>query len=199
MPRVVVASSAHIYGPVDGLAWEDLPAAPSSPYEVTNLAVERLAVAYARRPGSVMSTVELRFFTAFGPRVIPGMVVPCMFRSAWTGEAMPLYGDGTATHTWTHVGDLVEAILCAIDLSMEAGQAEVVNAAGAGLASLRQAGDLVGQIVGHPVRWQAAGRETLAGSRPLSPVPARCWVSPPGSASVKVWSRYGCTTRASRG
>jgi nucleoside-diphosphate-sugar epimerase len=158
VPRVVVASSAHVYGPVDGPAREDLAAVPSSPYGVTKLAVERLAMAYARRPGSVMSAMALRFFTAFGPRVNPAMVVPRMFRSAWTGEAMPLYGDGTATHTWTHVDDLVEAILCAIDLPMKAGQADVVNAAGADVASLRQVGDIVGQIVGRPVRWRAAGR-----------------------------------------
>lgn len=158
VPRVVVASSAHVYGPFDGAAREDLPVAPSSPYGVTKLATERLAMAYARRPGSVMSTVALRFFTAFGPRVNPAMVIPRMFRSARTGEPMPLYGDGTAAHTWTHVDDLVDAVLRGIDVPLETGQAEVVNAAGADHASLREVGDLVEKIVGRPVQWEPAGQ-----------------------------------------
>lgn len=157
VPRVVVASSAHVYGPTAGLACEDVPAEPTSPYGVVKLATERLAVAYARRPGSSTSTVVLRFFTAFGPRVNPAMVVPRMFRSAQTGEPMPLFGDGDAVHTWTHVDDLIAAVVCAIDIPLEPGRAEVVNAAGRDTASLRQVGDLVGQIVGRPVRWEPAG------------------------------------------
>ena len=157
VPRLVVASSAHMYGPSDAPATERAPAEPTSPYGVTKLAVERLAAAYARRPGSPMSTVALRFFTAFGPRVNPAMVVPRMFRSAVTGQPMPLFGDGNTVHTWTHVDDLVSAVLHALDLPMDPGRAEVVNAAGSDTASLRQAGDLVGQIVGRPVLWEPAG------------------------------------------
>ena len=157
VPRMVVASSAHVYGPADGLAREDVPAEPTSPYGVTKLATERLAAAFARRPGSQMSTVALRFFTAFGPRVNPAMVVPRMFRSAESGEPMPLFGDGNTTHTWTHVDDLVAAVLHALDLPIEPGQAEVVNAAGPDTASLHDVGDLVEQIVGRPVLWEPAG------------------------------------------
>ncbi|MFB9830993.1 NAD-dependent epimerase/dehydratase family protein [Actinoallomurus acaciae] len=96
-----------------------------------------LGVAHARpspRPASQQSNsarrIVLRFFTAFGPRVKPAMVVPRMFRSAQTGEPMPLFGDGDAVRTWTHVDDLIAAVLCAIDIPLEPGQAEVVNAAG---------------------------------------------------------------------
>ncbi|TMR30879.1 NAD-dependent epimerase/dehydratase family protein [Actinomadura geliboluensis] len=157
VPRVVVASSAHVYGPTDGLAREEVPAEPTSPYGVTKLATERLAAAFARRPGSRMSAVALRFFTAFGPRSNPDMVVPRMFRSAVTGAPMPLFGDGNTAHSWTHVDDLVAGVLSAIDLPLEAGHAETVNIAGADTASLRQVGDLVGQIVGRPVVWEPAG------------------------------------------
>ncbi|WP_051713455.1 NAD-dependent epimerase/dehydratase family protein [Spirillospora albida] len=156
VPRLVVASSAHVYGPVDGAVGEDVPPSPSSPYGVVKLATERLAAAHAQRPGSTMSTVALRFFTAFGPRVNPDMVVARMFHSARTGERMPLYGDGTAPHTWTHVDDLVEAVLRAIDLPLAPGQAEVVNVAGGDEASLVQVGELVERIVGTPVVWEPA-------------------------------------------
>lgn len=157
VPHLVVASSAHVYRPTNGLAREDVPAEPTSPYGVTKLAMERLAVAYARRPESEMSAVALRFFTAFGPRCNPAMVVARMFRSALTGEPMPLFGDGTVAHTWTHVDDLVRALLLAIGLPMEAGAAEVVNVAGTEEASLLEVADVVGEIVGSPVIWKMAG------------------------------------------
>ncbi|GAA3221072.1 NAD(P)-dependent oxidoreductase [Actinocorallia longicatena] len=157
VPRVVVASSAHVYGPGGEFAREDVPAEPTSPYGVVKLATERLATAYARRPGSTMSTVALRFFTAFGPRVNPNMVVARMFRAAMSGELMPLFGDGTAPHSWTHVDDLVGAVLSALAAPLEAGCGEVVNAAGADTASLREVGELVGKIVGQAVTWQPAG------------------------------------------
>lgn len=158
VPRVVVASSSHVYGAAGGgLAREDLAVEPTSPYGVVKLAAERLAVAYARRPGSQMSAVALRFFTAFGPGCNPAMVVPRLFTAAVTGEPMPLYGDGTALHTWTYVSDLVEATIRAATLPMEAGNAVVVNVAGPDQASLLQVADLVGAIVGRPVPLEAAG------------------------------------------
>jgi nucleoside-diphosphate-sugar epimerase len=167
VPRVVVASSCHVYGPTgDKPARENALVEPSSPW-VAKLATERLAVAYARRPDTPMSAVALRYFTAFGPGCNPAMVVPRMFRAALTGEPMPLYGDGTARHSWTHVADLVDATIRAVQVPLEAGCAQVVNAAGPGTASLRQVADLVGQIVGRPVTLRAAGERAgdAAGTR----------------------------------
>lgn len=156
--RVVVASSSHVYGSArDGVAREDLAVEPTSPYGVAKLASEGLALANARRPGSQMSAVALRFFTAFGPGCNPAMVVPRLFTAAVTGEPMPLYGDGTALHTWTYVTDLVDATIRAAALPMQAGEAEVVNVAGSDQASLLQVADLVGAIVGRPVPLEAAG------------------------------------------
>ncbi|WP_395107569.1 NAD-dependent epimerase/dehydratase family protein [Actinomadura sp. SCN-SB] len=158
VPRVLVASSSHVYGPGGGgLAREDASVEPTSPYGVAKLAVERLALAYARRPGSSMSAVALRLFTAFGPGCKPEMVVPRMFDAAQAGRPMPLFGDGTAPHSWTYVTDLVDATIRAIRIPLEAGHAQVVNAAGPDTASLRQVADVVGELVGRPVRLEPAG------------------------------------------
>lgn len=157
VPRVVVASSSHVYGRAGGVAREDAAVEPSSPYGVAKLATERLALAYARRPGSSLSAVALRFFTAFGPGCNPAMVVPRLFTAAATGQAMPLYGDGTVLHSWTYVSDLVEATIQSAALPLEAGEAEVINVSGPDQASLLQVADLVGEIVGRPVPLKAAG------------------------------------------
>lgn len=162
VPRVVVASSSHVYGTTEtstitGLAREDAPLSPASPYGVAKLAAERLAVAYARRGGSGMSVVALRYFTAYGPRCHDAMVVARLFNAAVTGRSMPLYGDGTQPHSWTHVDDLVAATVQAGQVPMTAGGAEVVNVAGPERASLVQVADLVGQITGRPVPLENAG------------------------------------------
>ncbi|MEV3923495.1 NAD-dependent epimerase/dehydratase family protein [Actinomadura coerulea] len=158
--RVVVASSAHVYGPAtsgEEPVRESDPTEPTSPYGVAKLAAERLALAYARRPGSQLSTVALRFFPAFGPGCNPQMVIPRFFTAALTGEAVPLFGDGTARHTWTYISDLVEAAVRAVAAPLPPGGAEVVNAAGCDAASLRQVAEMVGQIVGRPVPLRPAG------------------------------------------
>jgi nucleoside-diphosphate-sugar epimerase len=158
VPRVVVASSSHVYGPrVTGLVTEDAPTEPTSPYGVAKLASERLALAYARRPGAAMSVVALRYFTAYGPGSRPAMVVNRFFDAARTGKPVPLYGDGTALHTWTHVTDLVEATLAAISAAVPSGWGLVVNAAGPEAASLRRLAHCVGELVDAPVPLQEAG------------------------------------------
>ncbi|MFD0683725.1 NAD-dependent epimerase/dehydratase family protein [Actinomadura fibrosa] len=168
VPRVVVASSSHVYGPASAaIAREDRPVEPTSPYGVAKLAAEGLALAYARRPGSTLSAVALRFFTAFGPGCNPAMVVPRMFTAARTGQPMPLFGDGSALHTWTYVSDLVDAAMRAVEIPMEVGSAEVVNVAGADQASLIQVADLIGELTGRRVPLEPAGRRAgdAAGTR----------------------------------
>lgn len=158
--RVVVASSAHVYGPATtgaGPVRESAPTEPTSPYGVAKLAAERLALAYARRPDSRLSTVALRFFPAFGPGCNPQMVIPQFFTAALTGEAVPLFGDGTARHTWTYISDLVEAAVRAVAAPLPPGGTEVVNAAGRDAASLRRVAELIGEIVGRPVPLRPAG------------------------------------------
>lgn len=158
--RVVVASSAHVYGPATtgaGPVRESDPTEPTSPYGVAKLATERLALAYARRPGSRLSAVALRFFPAFGPGCNPQMVIPRFFTAALTGEAVPLFGDGAVRHTWTYISDLAEAAVRAVAAPLPPGGAEVVNAAGRDAASLRHVAELIGEIVGRPVPLRPAG------------------------------------------
>ena len=68
-PRVVYASSSSVYGEAPDLPLrEDGPCRPVSPYGVTKLAAEHLAVLYHRSYG--LPTVSLRYFTVFGLSLI---------------------------------------------------------------------------------------------------------------------------------
>ncbi|HEX9188017.1 MAG TPA: NAD-dependent epimerase/dehydratase family protein, partial [Vicinamibacteria bacterium] len=71
-PTFVYASSSSVYGDAPSLPFrEDGPCQPVSPYGVTKLAAEHLAVLYHRSLG--LPTVSLRFFTVYGPRQRPDM------------------------------------------------------------------------------------------------------------------------------
>jgi UDP-glucuronate 4-epimerase len=108
VPRVVCASSSSVYGdaPVHPTT-EDDPTRPRSPYGITKLASERLAVAYAGETG--LSTVSLRYFTVYGPAQRPDMAIQRLVAAAHDGRAFRLYGDGTQVRDFTYVGDVADA------------------------------------------------------------------------------------------
>lgn len=146
--RFVYASSSSVYG--NALAHpthEDAIPAPFSPYGVTKLAAEHLAVAYAQNFG--LHTVALRYFTVFGPRQRPDMGIFRMIASALSGETFELYGDGSQRREFTYVEDIVEANLCAASEPVEPGF--VCNIAGGSDISVADLIDLVGGVVGSPL------------------------------------------------
>lgn len=76
-PRVVVVTSAEIYGPLspaDMPLTEATPARPRHPYGVSKLAAGELGRVYWARYG--LPVVEARPFNHIGPRQAPGFVVP---------------------------------------------------------------------------------------------------------------------------
>ena len=146
--RVVYASSSSVYG--QATTWpcrEDAPTVPHSPYGVTKLAGEHLCRLYTSNHG--LSTVSLRFFTVYGPRQRPDMAMHRLVSAALTGEPFPLYGDGSQVRDFTHVHDVVGAVLAAMAPSVPHGL--VANVAGGSVASTADVIDLVGEVVGRPV------------------------------------------------
>ncbi len=92
-PRVVVSSSAEIYGPVPAdrqPILEDFPLRPISPYAVSKLATEQYAIAWQHSYG--LRTLAFRFFNVFGPRQAPGhayaAVIPAFTHAGLTGEPL---------------------------------------------------------------------------------------------------------------
>jgi nucleoside-diphosphate-sugar epimerase len=110
--RVVYASSSSVYGDSEVLPLrEDSPCRPVSPYGVTKLAGEHLAVLYAK--SFALPTVSLRFFTVYGPRQRPDMAFHRFLKAARDGEAIRVFGDGRQTRDFTYVADIVAAIRAA--------------------------------------------------------------------------------------
>ena len=127
-PRVVYASSSSVYGDAPTLPLrEDAVCRPLSPYGVTKLAAEHLALLYERNYG--LATVSLRFFTVYGPRQRPDMAFHRFLRAARDGRPLTVFGDGLQTRDFTYIDDIV----CAIRAAGLSGRAGSVYNVGGGM------------------------------------------------------------------
>lgn len=110
--RMVYASSSSVYGETRLLPMhEDHRPQPMSPYGVTKLAAEHLAILYWRN--FQVPTVSLRYFTVYGPRQRPDMAFHKFIRAGLAGQPIAIYGDGEQTRDFTFVADAVQANLLA--------------------------------------------------------------------------------------
>ena len=140
---LIIASSSSVYGSVEELPYrEDGPCHPVSPYGVTKLAGEHLSDLYKRAFGTY--TVNLRFFTVFGPRQRPDMAFHIFIRSLLEGRPLRVFGGGEQTRDFTYVDDIVRALLAAP--SAPAGS--VINVGGGERVSLNTVLALLQRIVG---------------------------------------------------
>ena len=114
--RVVVASSAAIYGDSDALPLveETLPQ-PLSPYAVSKRVDEMYAELFTSSFG--LEAVALRYFNVYGPRQRPDSMyaaaVPIFARRLLDGKPVTVFGDGGQTRDLINVRDVVRANLIA--------------------------------------------------------------------------------------
>jgi nucleoside-diphosphate-sugar epimerase len=127
--RVLVASSSEVYGKnnLDLLAeTSDRILGPPSTarwaYSTAKAFAEVLANSY--RYERQTETIVFRLFNTVGPRQSGayGMVLPRFVRQALDGEPLTVYGDGTQTRCFTHVHDVVEALLRLCDTDAAVGR-----------------------------------------------------------------------------
>ncbi len=90
-PRVLFASSAHVYAPVDPghpQVSEDSPLGPSRAYGMTKLAAEQEVRSAADRWGC--DAVIVRAFQHTGPRQVPRLMLPQWVRQVAAGGTGPI-------------------------------------------------------------------------------------------------------------
>ena len=106
--RVVNASSSSVYGKPQYLPYDEAhPNEPVSPYGASKLAVEHYARVYNEVYG--LSTVSLRYFTVYGPRMRPNMAISNFVSRCMRGEPPEIYGDGKQTRDFTYIEDIIDA------------------------------------------------------------------------------------------
>ena len=111
--RIVLASSAAVYGDVEGLPHtEDRVGARQSPYADSKWANEQ-AILERREEG--WEALALRFFNVYGPGQRdqgPNTgVIPIFVKRMCSGEPPTLYGGGTQTRDFVHVEDVAGLVV----------------------------------------------------------------------------------------
>jgi len=115
--HVIFSSSSSVYGrnmqlPKDESMW----LGPMTPYAASKLSAEAYVQAYASTYG--VPTTILRFFNVFGPHQRPdheyAAVLPKWIWLAMHGEAIDVYGDGSASRDFTYVDTVLDIAMTAM-------------------------------------------------------------------------------------
>ena len=129
---VVVASTSEVYGKSNDVPFRedsDLVMGPTPKhrwaYACSKAIDEFLALAYWKE--RKLPVIIVRFFNTVGPRQTGryGMVIPNFVRQALAGEPITVFGDGTQTRAFTHVADVVGALIALVQTPEAIGQ--VIN------------------------------------------------------------------------
>ena len=121
--RLVFASSSTVYGDTAQVPFqEDAPlGVPLSPYGVTKRAGELLCFSYMKLHG--VPVVCLRPFSVYGPRIRPDLAMWIFAEAIVTGRPIPVLGDGSYRRDFTHVSDVCDGFLAALDAGQAVGEA----------------------------------------------------------------------------
>jgi UDP-glucose 4-epimerase len=115
---VVIASTSEVYGKSEDVPFRedsDLVMGPTPKhrwaYACSKAIDEFLALAYWKE--RKLPVIIVRFFNTVGPRQSGqyGMVIPNFVRQALAGEPITVFGDGRQQRSFTHVADVVAALL----------------------------------------------------------------------------------------
>lgn len=159
--NIVFSGSSSVYGN-NGMGitlHEGIPINPQSPYASTKAITEIMLKDYDTSYG--LRHVSLRYFNAAGadPEARFGYIqepathlVPVMCQHALDNKTIPFYGndyntpDGTCIRDYTHVVDLAEAHLKAVEYLINGGKSEVINVGGGVGASLLEMSSVLNSI-----------------------------------------------------
>jgi UDP-glucuronate 4-epimerase len=110
----IFGSSSSVYGSTQKIPFseDDIPK-PISPYGASKRSAELLCHVYSSLYG--VPIICLRFFTVYGPRQRPDMVIHKFTRLIDQGKEIPMYGDGTSKRDYTHIDDIVTGIVNALE------------------------------------------------------------------------------------
>ena len=150
--RIVFASSSSVYGagPAPFQETTSLPP-PLSPYADTKQRGESLCRVFQRERRAHVAA--LRFFSVFGPRQRPDLVIAKFTDHLLRGEPLPVYGDGETGRDYTWVGDVVSGTLAAIDRSKAIGPAyRAINIGGGRPTTIRALVAMLAARLGTPAK-----------------------------------------------
>lgn len=112
--QFVFASSSSIYGNAPIPFSEDFKDLnPISPYAQTKLFSEKTGLEFSENYD--INFVALRFFSVYGPRLRPDLVMNKIVDSIYQKSEFKIYGNGKASRDYTYVDDIIAGIMQAVD------------------------------------------------------------------------------------
>lgn len=123
--KFIFASSSSVYGINSNVPWNENESVlmPISPYASTKISGELLGHVYAQLYN--LQFIALRFFTAYGPRQRPDLVVHKFVKLISEGKPITVYGNGETKRDYTYIDDIVSGIIAALDYSKS--MYEIIN------------------------------------------------------------------------
>lgn len=119
--KVINASSSSVYGIPQKLPInENHPLRPNSPYALSKLLAEKYCHLFFEL--YELNVVTLRYFSVYGPRQRPDLVIHSFIKRVWENKPPLIYGDGTQTRDFTFIDDIVQATLLAAEKDNIAGE-----------------------------------------------------------------------------
>lgn len=161
--RFVYSASSSAYGNQETLPLrEDFCPSPVSPYGLQKYLGEEYARIFAEVYG--LSTVSLRYFNVYGPRLDPegpyALVIGRFLKQKKEGVPLTITGDGEQTRDFTHISDVVRANILAAQ-SNNVGKGEAINIGNGRNVSMNKLAELIGGRIEYiPARKEP--RHTLA-------------------------------------
>lgn len=175
IPRIIVASTAHVYGEGQPPFHEDDPPRPSRPYETSKTATDLLAQSYA--DSFNLPVVIPRFANIYGPGDINfTRLIPKTLRYVLQKRPVSMWG-GTAKREYLYIDDAIEAYLmlgALSDAKLERNRVfnfgagkpiavrDLINTigkiAGAEIKIVREKDVREGEITDQYVSWEKASR-----------------------------------------
>lgn len=103
-------STDEVYGSLGatGFFTEDTAYAPNSPYSASKASSDFLVRSYFHTYG--LHVVTSNCSNNYGPKQHDEKLIPTIIRKALSGEAIPIYGDGTNVRDWLYVLDHCQGI-----------------------------------------------------------------------------------------
>ena len=141
----VFGSSSSVYGANKKVPFseEDRVDDPISPYAATKKAAEELCHAYHHLYG--LKITCLRFFTVYGPRGRPDMVIYLFSKAITDGKPIKRFGNGKTKRDYTFISDIVDGIIAALDKELDF---EIVNLGDSNTVELNYLISLIENAIG---------------------------------------------------
>ena len=152
---LVYAGSSSVYGDAEVFPTAEtaLPA-PLSPYGVTKLAGEHLAYLYWKN--FQVPAVSIRYFSVYGPRMRPDLMLSRAMRALLDGTVFDVYGDGEQTREFTFVSDAVDGTIRASERGVSG---TVYNLGGGSSVTVNHVLDLLAETSGLELKRRHVERQ----------------------------------------